>query len=120
MIEFKAKNAICKGYTITVPGNKGEEELVIICSPGQDMKWRVVIVAASVDGGMQMLYNTTAFKRGSDLPDQQTVLSKIHTIVLTWARGGIQPTEKQNARVYSEVSKLMKRIYKFYCWHCEA
>lgn len=95
------------GYSCTIMGSEGEDELIIIMSPSQARKTPLIIVAASVDGGGSVLLS----EEFVDYPMAKQLL--IETM-RTWTRTGIQPTEIEAKRLELRINHMADVICKHY------
>lgn len=108
VIKFKAKRMTESGYALHVPGNGGENELIIITSWGQDFRTRLVIVAASVDGPVTVLH------QGASRVPLHQVITTIGNVVRKWSMTGIKPTPEELAWLDNQREKLIDRIDKIW------
>lgn len=106
MIKFKAKHMRDRGYSMHIPGNGGEEELIIITSWGQDFKTPLVIVAAQVDGGVTVLHNSKTRVTFAQL------VTTLDTVLKKWSSGGIKPTVEEQAWLDKQRDKLILKLDK--------
>lgn len=110
MINFKAKHMIDRGYSLHIPGNGGEEELVIFTAWGQDHKTNLVIVSASIDGGDIKVWHDTHGKRII----LASVLTLCDRVIDKWSMSGLKPSVDQKARLVKHRTKVLDRIAKLY------
>jgi hypothetical protein len=106
MIKFKAKHMTDRGYAVLVPGNDGEEELIIITSWGQDFKSRLVIVSAQCDGNVVVLHN------GKARVTLSQVITTIDNTVKKWSWTGIKPSPDEMLWLDKQREKLIDRLDK--------
>ena len=106
MIKFKAKHLTDRGYSLHIPGNDGEEELIIVTSWGQDMKSRLVIVSAQCDGDVKVIHD------GKARHSVAVMLTTVDNAVRKWAGQGIKPTEEQKLWLDRQHEKLMNKLAK--------
>lgn len=104
MIKFKAKHMRDNGYSIHLPGNGGENELIIVTSWGQDRRTRLVIVAAMVDDAVVVLHEGKA-----RVPLAQ-VITTIDNVVKKWSYTGNKPTPEQGVWLDKQRAKLIERL----------
>lgn len=106
MIKFKAKHLKDNGYSIHIPGNDGEEELIIITSWGQDRRTRLVIVSAQCDGGVNVLH------AGKARVILAGAITTIDNVVKKWQLTGIKPNAEESAWLDKQRDKLIERLDK--------
>lgn len=106
MIKFKAKHMTDRGYSMHVPGNGGECELLIVTSWGQDFKTRLVIVAAECDGGVTVLH------AGKGRVTLSQVITTIDNVVKKWSMAGNKPLPEEQAWLDKQREKLIDRLDK--------
>jgi hypothetical protein len=106
MIKFKAKHLRDNGYSLHLPGNDGECELIIVTSWGQDKKTRLVIVGAMVDDTVTVLHE------GKGRMTFPQVLTTIGNVVKKWSHVGIKPTPEEQAWLDRQYDKLMDKLIK--------
>lgn len=106
MIKFKAKHLKDNGYSIHIPGNDGEEELIIVTSWGQDRRTRLVIVSAQCDGGVVVLH------AGKARVTLAQVITTIDNTVRKWQMTGNKPTNLEEAWQDKQREKLIERLDK--------
>jgi hypothetical protein len=106
MIKFKAKHLDDRGYSMHLPGNGGEEELVIFTSWGQDFKSKLVIVSAQCDGDVKVIHD------GKSRHNVAVMLTMVDNAVRKWAASGIKPTPEQQLWLDKQHEKLMKKWVK--------
>jgi hypothetical protein len=101
MINFKPKNLVDRGYSIHIPGNKGEEELVIFTSWGKDQRSSLVIVTCSCDGLCTVVYDS---KKRVILA---TILTQVDKALIRWFMKGDKPDATQLERLAARRLKIM-------------
>lgn len=106
MIKFKAKHLRDNGYSLHLPGNGGEEELVIFTSWGQDFKSKLVIVSCQCDGDVKVLLD------GKARHSVAVMLTTVDTAIRKWAATGIKPTHEQQLWLDRQHEKLMNKLAK--------
>lgn len=106
MIKFKAKHLVDRGYSLHLPGNGGEEELIIVTSWGQDFKSKLVIVSAQCDGDVKVIHD------GKARHSVAVALTMVDTAVRKWVATGIKPTPEQQLWLDKQHEKLMNKLAK--------
>lgn len=106
MIKFKAKHLSDRGYSLHIPGNGGEEELIIVTSWGQDFKSKLVIVSAQVDGDVKVLHD------GKARHSVAVMLTTVDQAVRKWAATGIKPSHLEQLWLDKQHEKLMNKLAK--------
>jgi hypothetical protein len=106
MIKFKAKHMTDRGYSMHIPGNDGENELIIITSWGQDSKTRLVIVEATCDGGCTVLH------AGKARVTLSQVFTTIDNVVKKWSQTGNKPVADEQLWLDKQREKLIDRLDK--------
>ena len=106
MIKFKAKHMVDRGYSIHVPGNDGENELIIVTSWGQDFKTRLVIVEAQCDGGVTVLH------AGKSRVTLSQVITTVDNTVRKWSMTGNKPVPDEQLWLDKQREKLIVRLDK--------
>lgn len=106
MIKFKAKHMRDNGYSIHLPGNDGECELIIVTSWGQDFKTRLVIVAAECDGGVTVLH------AGKARVTLSQVITTIDNTVKKWSQTGLKPSAEEQMWLDKQREKFISRLDK--------
>lgn len=106
MIKFKAKHMRDVGFSIHLPGNDGECELIIITSWGQDFKTRLVIVAAECDGGVTVVH------AGKARVTLSQVITTIDNVVKKWSATGVAPSLEEQLWLDKQRDKLIDRLDK--------
>jgi len=104
MIKFKAKHLTDRGYSLHLPGNGGECELIIVTSWGQDGKTKLVIVGAEVDGDVTVLHS------GNARVTFAQVLTTVGNVINKWALTGIKPNPEERAWLEKQRDKLMEKL----------
>lgn len=106
MIKFKAKHLTDRGFSMHIPGNGGECELIIVTSWGQDMKSALVIVSAMVDGSATVMHN------GKARHSLSVMLTMIDEAVRKWVLTGIKPNAEEQKWLDRQREKLMDKLIK--------
>jgi hypothetical protein len=106
MIKFKAKHLTARGYSLHIPGNGGEEELIIVTSWGQDFKSKLVIVSAQVDGDVKVIHD------GKARHSVAVMLTTVDNAIRKWASTGIKPTDEEQLWLDRQHTKLMDKLAK--------
>lgn len=104
MIKFKAKHMRDNGYSIHLPGNDGESELIIVTSWGQDRRTRLVIVGAMVDDAVTVLHE------GKARVGLSQVITTIDNIVKKWSQSGNKPVPAEQAWLDKQREKFIDRL----------
>lgn len=104
MIKFKAKHLRDNGYSVQLPGNGGECELLIVTSWGQDRKTRLVIVGAEVDGGVAVLH------AGKGRVTLAQAITTIDNTVKKWQASGLKPNAEEQLWLDKQREKLIDRL----------
>lgn len=104
MIEIDTNKIQLCDYTIIVPGNGCEEQLIISSSTGQGGKGPLIIVAMSCDGGGQVIFSERVYNR-----DVEKI---VEDQVTRWATGisaySIKPNAAQLATIMATAKKISK------------
>jgi hypothetical protein len=103
MIDFKPKWKR-SGYCLRLKGNGIEEELIAITSWGQDRKSSLVIVSATVDGGVVVLHSSN--KRII----LASALTVIDNTIRRWSHGGVKPSKEQRAELDAKRAKVLEQL----------
>lgn len=106
MIKFKAKHLRDNGYSVHIPGNDGENELIIITSWGQDQKTRLVIVSAECDGHVSVLHD------GKARVGLAQAITTVDNAVKKWQLTGLKPTAEEQAWLDKQREKLIDKLDK--------
>lgn len=104
MIKFKAKHLEDCGFSLRLPGNGGECELIIVTSWGQDNKTKLVIVSAEIDGGVTVLHS------GNARVTFAQVLTTVGNVINKWALSGNKPLPEERAWLEKQREKLMEKL----------
>ena len=90
------------GFVATIAGNGGENELVFIGSAGQDMKLRIIAVAAGVDGGLDLgSQKSLALDR---------VRAYLTDTITMWVQNGIKPSLLDMKAENVKIKKVVEAI----------
>lgn len=106
MIKFKAKHLRDNGYSKHLPGNDGEEELIIVTSWGQDRRTRLVIVSAQCDGGVDVLH------AGKARVTLAQAITTIDNVTKKWQSTGVKANPEEQAWLDKQRDKLIERLDK--------
>jgi hypothetical protein len=89
------------GYTLVVDGNDGEEQLIIITSPGQDKRTAIQALRAQVDGTVESLLSVTQPRL-----QYNPLLTLVKKIANEWVTAGLP------GGLSSDVDKIVAAFVK--------
>ena len=104
MIRFKPKHLTDRGYSLHLVGNGGEEEFVIFTSWGQDYKSSLVIVTATCDGTVTVVYDS---KKRVILA---AILTQVEKALMKWYMNGIKPNATELEDLNAKRAKIMDKL----------
>lgn len=114
MIKFKAKHLTDRGYSLHLPGNGGEEELIIITSWGQDGSTPMMILSASVDGGPIKVLHNSQQTRGKKTYRLVDAITAVRDAISAWAESGLAPNQTESEEIGRQLIKLNKTLIKLW------
>lgn len=101
-------------YTALVGGNEGEHELVISCSPCQDGRVMLSMMAVSFGGGATRLLpaarHIAGARNGFPLVQATALFDVIRSALFDWGHSGGEPTQAQREHLLQVTWNLARTI----------
>jgi len=91
-------------FAFHIQGNNCEEELCLILSPSQACSSPIVVIAASVDGGIRVMHHSVGSVPNSDVP--QLLID----IIMKWATRGVPPTVEQKEEIVRKAIDALNQL----------
>lgn len=104
MINIEGTSLSANGYAFHIQGNKFEDELCLLLSPSQARSSPIMAIAVSVDGGMQVMYQST---KGVPNPEVPQLLINL---IMKWATQGIEPTAAQKGEIAQKAVDALNEL----------